>query len=382
MTALTGLGPLDEAAGTITAAAGTSLESLIRAVVPRGWFPAVVPGTAHVTVGGAIAGDVHGKNHHLDGSFSRHASSLELVSPGGGVATVAPGDDAFAATAGGMGLTGVIVAATLALRRVETAWVRVDVERARDLDDVMERMERGDASYRYSVAWIDCLARGRGLGRSILLRGNHAGVEELPVGADPLRLPSRRSLPAPPWAPGGVLRPAAVRAMNEVWFRRAPSRRRELQPLSGYFHPLDAVRDWNRLYGPRGLVQYQLLLPFGREAELRRVVERLAAASCPSFLAVLKRFGPGPGWLSFAAPGWTLALDIPAAHPGLAALLDGLDELVAEAGGRIYLSKDSRLRPELLAAMYPELRRWREVRARLDPDGVLRSDLARRLGLV
>ena len=373
MTALAGIGPLDEATGTITVAAGASLESLISAVVPRGWCPAVLPGTAQVTVGGAIACDAHGKNHHLEGSFSRHVRALELVSPALGPTPVAPGDDAFAATAGGMGLTGVVVAATLALRRIETAFMRVDVERARDLDDVMERMARGDGAYRYSVAWIDCLARGR----AILLRGDHAGVEELPASsrADPLRLPPRRTLPAPAW---GVVRPATVRALNEVWFRRAPRRRRELQPLGAYFHPLDAVRSWNRLYGPRGLLQYQVLLPFGREAELRTVVERLAAASC---LAVLKRFGPGSGWLSFPAPGWTLAVDVPAAHPGLAALLDGLDELVAGAGGRVYLGKDSRLRPELLAAMYPELPRWRDVRARLDPDGVLRSDLGRRLGL-
>jgi decaprenylphospho-beta-D-ribofuranose 2-oxidase len=287
--------------------------------------------------------------------------------------------DVFAATAGGMGLTGVIVAATLRLMRMQTSWVRVDTERASDLDDAMTRMAAGDAGYRYSVAWIDCLARGARLGRSVLMRGDHAAVDELPArrrGA-PLVPPPQALLAAPPWVPGGLLRRATVAAFNEAYFRRAPREERgRLESLRAFFFPLDAVRGWNRLYGPRGFLQYQLAVPFGAEDALRRALERLSRGGVASFLAVLKRFGPGSqrGLISFPLAGWTLALDVPAAAPGLGSLLDGV-------GGRVYLSKDSRLRPDVLAAMYPHLSEWEAIRARLDPAGVMRSDLARRLGL-
>jgi decaprenylphospho-beta-D-ribofuranose 2-oxidase len=385
LTGLRGVRGFDPDTGLITVGAGLSIGDLARLVLPHGWFPPVLPGTSHVTVGGAIAADVHGKNHHREGSFCDHVRSLELVTPGGERATVSPESDAFAATGGGMGLTGVVVEATVQLLRVETDRVRVDTERARDLDDVLERMERGDEGYRYSVAWIDCLARGRSLGRSVLMRGDHAAREELPPGARsrPGDFAPPRVLSAPPGVPSGLLSAPTVRAFNEAYFRRAPRfERGRLEPLHSYFHPLDGVCDWNRLYGPRGLLQYQLVVPFGAEDALRAVLERLAGERCPAFLGVLKRFGRGRGLLSFPIPGWTLAVDLPAGRAELAPRLDGLDDLVAEAGGRLYLAKDSRLRPELLARMYPELERWRELRARLDPGGALRSDLARRVGLL
>jgi decaprenylphospho-beta-D-ribofuranose 2-oxidase len=380
---MAGVRELDRDAGRVRVGAGTSLASLVRETVPAGWFLPVSPGTKHVTVGGAIAADIHGKNHHRDGGFCSHVESLALQTPAGELLQLQPGDEAFDATAGGMGLTGVVVEATLRLLPVETTHMRVDTERASDLDDVMARMESGDAGYRYSVAWIDCLARGGSLGRSVLLRGHHARAEEL--GPDdrerPLELPETRSLPAPPWAPSGLLGRTTVRVFNELWFRRAPAEERgRLDSLESFFYPLDGVRDWNRLYGTRGFLQYQLALPFEAEATLREVLERLSRGGNGSFLAVIKRFGEGRGLLSFPIPGWTLALDMPA-DPEIAALLDGLDELVAAAGGRVYLAKDSRLRPELLPAMYPELDRWRELCARLDPSGSLRSDLSRRLAL-
>jgi len=279
-----------------------------------------------------------------------------------------------------------VVEATLRLLRVETSRIRVDTERAADLDDVMARMEEGDGRYRYSVAWIDCLARGRALGRSVLTRGDHAPLSDLSPRVRPRALffdPAER-VQAPPFAPDGLLNRLTVRAFNELWFRKAPKQERgRLQPLTSFFHPLDFIGGWNRLYGRRGFLQYQLVVPFGAEHALRRVLTQLSEAQCASFLAVLKRFGPAtPGPLSFPVPGWTLSLDVPARVLGLGPLLDDLDDIVAEAGGRVYLAKDSRLRPELVPRMYPRLDEWREARRRVDPGGILQSDLARRLGLL
>ncbi|MGW5468490.1 FAD-binding protein [Streptomyces chartreusis] len=387
MTGLDRVHAIDADNGIVLCDAGVSLHRLMEVLLPLGWFVPVTPGTRYVTVGGAIGADIHGKNHHVSGSFSRHVLSMELLTADGEVRAVGRDTPLFDATTGGMGLTGVILTATIQLQPVTTSLMSVDTERARDLDDLLARLTTGDDHYRYSVAWIDLLARGPAMGRAVLTRGDHAPLEALREGTrarrEPLAFRTAR-LPAPPAVlPEGLLSRRTVGWFNEFWYRRAPhARTGELQPLARFFHPLDGVPHWNRIYGRGGFVQYQFVVGHGREETLRGIVRRVSEHRCPSFLAVLKRFGDAdPGWLSFPVPGWTLALDIPAGLPGLGALLDTLDEDVAAAGGRVYLAKDSRLRPELLATMYPRLDEFRALRAEIDPRGVFVSDLARRLGL-
>ncbi len=394
-TGLDHLGSFDPQTGLLTVGAGASLDTLMRTFLPRGWFVPVTPGTRQVSVGGAIAADIHGKNHHGDGSLSAHLRSLTLATPTGirvlrpGSGPEDPSEDArlFWATAGGMGLTGVILEATMQMLAVETASICVDTERLPDLDSLLAAMASGDERYRYSVAWVDSLARGRHLGRAVLTRGNHARLGQLPPArrrpGEALAFAPATRLEAPPLAPGGLLNRVTVGAFNEAWFRRAPrSREGQIQPVAAFFHPLDGVGGWNRLYGPRGFLQYQFVVPFGAEDVLRLALERCSRSGAASFLTVLKRFGPEAGPLSFPMPGWTLALDLPAGRPSLAPVLDSLDEAVAGAGGRVYLAKDSRLSPDLVGAMYPRLARWRSVRDQADPEGVMQSDMARRLGLV
>jgi decaprenylphospho-beta-D-ribofuranose 2-oxidase len=386
---------VDLAAAEVEVEAGISLDRLMNLFVPLGMFVPVTPGTRYVTVGGAIAADIHGKNHHVAGSFAQHVRWLDLLTADGQVRRVGPAQDPalggsdsdaelFWATAGGMGLTGVILRARVRMKPIETSQTLVDTDRTPDLDSLLAMLSEGDHLYDYSVAWIDCVTKGARMGRSVLTRGRFARRDELPAGkqADPLRYRQSVKVSVPDVFPPGLLNVATVSAFNELWYRKAPKRKRDqLQSIPTFFHPLDGVGAWNRIYGPRGFVQWQVTVPFGHEETLRAVLERISSSGHASFLAVLKRFGEGnPGMLSYPSPGWTLALDIPVVS-GLARLLDELDEPVVDVGGRTYLAKDSRVRPEVFARMYPRLDDFRAVRARVDPDGVFTSDLARRLEL-
>ncbi len=388
MRALSAPADLDPVTGRVRVGAGTSLGELIAAVLPQGWYPAVVPGTQYVTIGGAIASDVHGKNHHRDGSFCDHVHAIELAVPSGARLALTPDGpnaDAFWATAGGMGLTGVTLSAELQLRPVASARMRVDTTRTRDLEESMGVLREADATAQYTVAWVDLLARGGALGRGVVTAGAHAGADEIAAVGDGVDVPPNRRIASVPGVPGrsGVLHPTAMRLFNELYFRRAPSdSHRGLEPIWGYFFPLDVIGDWNRLYGRAGMLQHQFVIPDAATARLIPMVERLVATGVPVYLAVLKRLRDGRGPIAFPLLGWTLALDIPAGAPGLAAALDRLDDEVADCGGRVYLAKDARLRPDLVATMYPRLPEWRAVRDRLDPGAVMRSDLDRRLSLV
>ena len=355
---------LDPISGTITAGAGVSLDQILRVIVPEGFFLPVTPGTRNVTVGGAIAADVHGKNHHVDGSFGNHVQRLLLVDGKGMFRDLTPNgrgdlDDAelFWATVGGMGLTGVIVEATFSLIPITSSLISVDTTRYRDLESLMKAMVEADTKYRYSVAWVDSLDPN---GRGVLTCGEHTPVGDLPKAqqVDPLRYDPKALASAPPFLPGGLLNRLTVRAFNEAWYRKAPKQRSgELQEIAPFFHPLDGVKDWNRIYGPEGFLQYQFAVPNEAAHMVRRTLEALRRVGAPSFLTVLKRFGhSNPAPLSFPIPGWTLAADVPAAVPGLLQVLDQLDEEVAAVGGRLYLAKDSRQSAKMFSRGYPEFR--------------------------
>src|SRR6266700_2527677 len=385
MAGMTDVLSFDQASGVVTCGAGVSLEQLMVRLLPAGWFVPVSPGTRQVTVGGAIAADVHGKNHHVAGSLARHVRSADIVLPGGELRTVTERSDPelFWATAGGMGLTGLIVRAVIQLKRVATSRVKVDTVRTADIDETMATLAEHDTSYGYTVAWSDSLARGARLGRSVVTSGDFAEPGDLPAGADPFAFRPGDRLGVPSWMPPGLINRYSVALANEAYYRKAPrARQGELQTIGAFFHPLDAIRNWNRVYGPGGFRQYQYVVPFGQEAAVRRSFELVSRARAASFVTVLKRFGEGnPGLLSFPAPGWTLALDVPARSRGLEGLLASLDRLVVDAGGRVYLAKDSRVPAGTLAEMYPRLEELRKLRAGLDPDGLLASDLSRRLRL-
>ncbi|AJE85142.1 oxidoreductase [Streptomyces albus] len=383
MTALNRVHVIDVATGTLLTDAGVSLARLAEVLLPHGWFLPVSPGSGQVTVGGAIGADVHGLGHRTAGSFARHLLSLELLTADGEVRTVPRGTPLFDATTGGLGLTGAVLTATLRLLRVETSLLTVETERAPDLDDLLHRMSTSAPPRRYEAAWIDLLARGRSTGRAALLRADHLPARELPSRARRAAAalgPGQGPYPPRQLAPGplGLRATGAWQGLRLRVLPRAGTRR--LCELDAFFHPRDTPP-----HGPRhrgGLIRYECLLPYEAQRTLERLVRRLARRGCPAPLALLRRFGEGdPGWLSFAAPGWSLCLDLPARLPGLAAFLDRLDEEVAAAGGRVRLAEDARLRPDLLAAMYPRLTEFRELRRTLDPRGLFASDLSRRLDL-
>jgi len=387
MTSLARVHSIDVDGARVDVDAGVSLDTLLRRLFPLGLTVPVLPGTRQVTVGGAIACDVHGKNHHVDGSFGQHVVSLDLLTADGQVRSLGPDEpdpELFWATVGGLGLTGLVLRATLAVRRVETSYVVSSTERAPDLDAVMARLTEEDQDHPYSVAWFDSVSRGRSMGRGLVMHGRDARADDLPprLAGRPFRLPPERTVTMPYHLPPGLVNRVTGRAFNEVWFRKERRVRTEkVVPAFGFFHPLDAVAEWNRVYGPRGLCQYQLVVPFGAEDVVRRVVERIAVTGHVSCLNVLKRFGPGsPAPMSFPKRGWTLAVDLPV-REGLDRLLTELDELVLGAGGRLYLAKDSRLDPATLPAMYPRLDEFRSVLHRVDPAGRFVSDLSRRLAL-
>jgi len=365
----------DSGTGILTCEAGLSLAEVLRVFLPRGWFPSVTPGTKLVTVGGCVACDVHGKNHHRDGSFGNFVERLTVQVADGRVIECGPARERelFLATVGGMGLTGLITEVTLRLQPVESAWMRVDTEPVSGLVGMMDGLRDAAKDWPYTVGWIDCLAGGASLGRGLLMRGRHATRDEAPAQG-----------PSEPWrlavpfdAPEFLLSPALMRLFNSTYYRAHTRRRRAavVVPYQGFFYPLDAVVGWNRLYGPRGFLQYQCVVPRAAgAAAVAGLLERLAAAGAASFLAVIKDCGPeADAYLSFPLEGTTLALDLPYRGPATEALVHVLNAMVIAAGGRVYLAKDAVTRAEDFARMVPRLREWRRVRDRWDPERRFRS---------
>lgn len=380
MTAMSWVGAIDAGRGEVRAGAGTTFAALLEALAGNGLTLPVVPGTRHLTVGGAIASDVHGKNHSVAGSVAGQLRSFELITPGAGAREVSRESDAelFAATTGGMGLTGAITAATLRAVPLREPFAIADIDRADSIEDAMALMDEG--GHTHSIAWLDLLASDGRFARAVVTRSREG---EAPAAAGSLGIASNPALRVPPGAPGGLLRGVAVRTFNAALWHHSPrcERDRAIGPAEQLF-PLDRVGDWNRLYGRRGLLQYQFAVPRGEEWVIRCTLEMLRARRVPMFLAALKRFGaPSGGLLSFPIEGWTLAVDIPARARGVRSVLDAADRLIVGAGGRVYLAKDARMGAEMLRETYPQLQRFRAVRERVDPTGMLRSDMARRLEL-
>lgn len=366
--------------------AGVTFEEIIQSFLPRGYFLPVTPGTKYVTVGGAIANDVHGKNHHKDGSISDHILDFQLFTASGETITCSrqENEEFFWATIGGIGLTGVILSTRIKLMSVESAYIQVDYKKAAHLDEAIDMLSETDKQYQYSVAWIDCLSTDRSMGRSVLMLGNHASRDQLD-GKEPLSLKEKRKLNMPFNLPPFVLNPYSIKAFNSVYYHRFKDASEVLVDYDSFFYPLDMILNWNRIYGSTGFIQYQVVFPPETSRKgLTKLLQKLSRVRCSSFLAVLKSFGEkGNGLLAFPRKGYTLALDIPVrgGEEFLAFILE-LDEVVLTYGGVLYLAKDSLMSPDTFARMYPELPQFRKIKAKIDPEGLFSSSMARRLNIV
>jgi decaprenylphospho-beta-D-ribofuranose 2-oxidase len=373
----------DEQQGIITCQSGILLSDILEVIVPRGWFLPVTPGTKFITVGGAVASDVHGKNHHVDGSFSRHIVAMTVLTGLGEMTECSQqtNADLFWATCGGMGLTGVIMLVQFRLKKIETSFIKQKQIKAENLDEVMVLFAEY-SDYTYSVAWIDCLKTGNQFGRSILMLGEHALASEVPASDNHLTSKNKSLLSVPFTLPSFVLNEWSVKMFNALYYAKNLHKVMDSTVhYDGFFYPLDSILNWNRIYGKRGFVQYQFVLPLKASKDgLRNILTRINKMGMGSFLAVLKLFGEQDDLISFPMKGYTLALDFPM-RPGLLDFLDELDELVADYGGRIYLSKDARMKKEIFWDTYPRAAEFKEILKKYDPNNRYVSNLSQRLRL-
>ncbi|MEO6315880.1 MAG: FAD-binding oxidoreductase [Chitinophagaceae bacterium] len=374
----------NEQSGILECQSGTSLEEIISTFGPKGWLPMICPGTKFVTIGGAIANDIHGKAHHIDGSFVNCVVSFTILLADGRVLTASrtENEDLFWANFGGLGLLGVILTTTIRLRKIETTYFKQKSVVIRDLDHMLEALDKYDHEYNYSVAWIDALAKGSKLGSGVLTLGNAAALADLPeqLKKDPLKLHASSKLAVPFFFPSFALNGLTVRVLNKViaFVQNSP---KEFVHYEKFFFPLDAINNWNKGYGKRGFVQYQFVIPEENgKANLKEILEMIAASGCTPFLNVFKRMGDGQGILSFPFKGYTLAIDFPVTKQ-LLAFTPKLDAKVLAAGGRLYLGKDALLDETMFKKMYPQYTAWMAIKNKYDPAGTFSSNISRRLGL-
>ena len=368
--------------GIFECESGLTLDHVLEITVPKGWFLPVTPGTKFITVGGAVASDVHGKNHHVDGAFSQHILEMDIVLGGGETITCSAtqSPDLFHATCGGMGLTGVITRVKFDLKKIETAYIKQKQIKAENLEDIIRLFEEYK-DYTYSVAWIDCLKKGASFGRSILILGEHAKLDDLNEHQKkaPLALPRKKQIPFPVNLPSWVLNSFTVKAFNFLYygknFKKVIDNIVQYEP---FFYPLDAIANWNRGYGKKGFIQYQFVIPLNAKDGLVEILQKISAEGLGSFLAVLKVFGKQESLISFPMEGYTLALDFPV-RKGLFEFLDELDKIVLKHNGRLYMSKDARMKPEILEAGYPRLLEFKSIVEKYNPDGKIHSIQSDRL---
>src|SRR5580658_5392666 len=374
----------DAQEGILECEAGVSLEEIITVFGPKGWLPMVCPGTKFVTIGGAIANDIHGKAHHIDGSFVNCVISFTILLADGAVVEASRSENAdlFWANFGGLGLLGVILKARLKLRKIETTYFKQKSLVIKNLDHMLEALDQYDREYNYSVAWIDALAKGSKLGSGVLTLGNAAKRDELPekLRAEPLKLHKTSKLAVPFFLPSFALNGLTVRMLNKViaFVQNSP---KEFVHYEKFFFPLDAINNWNKGYGKRGFIQYQFVIPEDNgKKNLTEILELIAGSGCTPFLNVFKRMGEGQGILSFPFKGYTLAIDFPVTKE-LLAFAPRLDEKVLAAGGRLYLGKDALLDEPTFKAMYPRYEEWLAIKRKYDPGNRFTSNISRRLGL-
>lgn len=372
----------DTTTGVLECQSGITLDTLLEVIVPKGWFLPVTPGTKFITIGGAVGSDVHGKNHHVDGSFSNHIIEMELILADGSLTTCSPTTRAnlFEATCGGMGLTGLITKVKFRLKKIASSYIKQKQVKAANLEEVIRLFDEY-AHYTYSVAWIDCLKKGKNFGRSILILGEHATTSDLPekFKKDPLKLPAKKQITFPFNLPSWVLNSFTVKLFNFLYYGK--NFKKEINNVVGYepfFYPLDAILHWNRGYGKKGFIQYQFVLPMSAKQGLIEILQQISDKGLGSFLAVLKVFGKQESMISFPTEGYTLALDFPV-REGLFEFLDELDKIVLKHGGRLYMSKDARMKPDVLKAGYPRLQEFTDIVKQYDPKGKIRSVQSDRL---
>jgi FAD/FMN-containing dehydrogenase len=375
----------DQQTGILNCEAGVSLEEIIQHLTPRGWFPMITPGTKYITIGGAIANDVHGKAHHADGSFVNCVYDFTILLADGRIlkASREENSDLFWANFGGLGLLGTILTARIQLRKIETTYFTQKAFAAGNLDEMLQAIDDSEKEFTSSVAWLDSMAKGKHLGRGVLTMGNHAHLNDLPekLKSNPLKIGKKPKLVVPFYLPGFALNKLTVGILNTALYIMQKSAK-NISHYDSFFYPLDMINNWNRGYGKRGFIQYQFVLPVPNGKEnIRKILEEITKSGCVPFLNVLKKFGKEQGGLlSFPFEGYTFAIDFPIT-PKLKPFTEFLDKMVLEMGGRIYLGKDAYLDEATFKAMYPQHKEWLKIKNKYDPANVFSSDLSRRIGL-